>query len=247
MMKQTLRPIRLLLGVVALLVTPFAVNAETVVVMEAKGVALTPGQILDGAEPLALRPGQSVTLITRAGRIVRRTGPTRTPPAPHIRGGEPGLSEVLGNLMADSKRPITTPHGKRREAEIRFLNESADLSLPDPWLIDASIGGHRCHRRGDPLIFWRADDSQDLPLRVHVGNGLWSGSVVWKTGKSKLMLPSSTPQLNGVAYYFHSPGRDTTVVIHEIPDSVQDGPVAAAWMKEKGCLAQFKTMARTLR
>ena len=57
-----------------------ASGAATLVVAEARGIALKPGATLDSTKPLALKQGQHVTLISETGSTLKLDGPYNQPP-----------------------------------------------------------------------------------------------------------------------------------------------------------------------
>ena len=64
-----------------------AAGAATLVVAEARGVALKPGSTLDSTKPLTLKQGQHVTLISDTGSTLKLDGPYNQPPV--AAGGSP--------------------------------------------------------------------------------------------------------------------------------------------------------------
>src|SRR5260370_36116101 len=57
-----------------------AAKAANLVVIEARRIALRPGQTVDSTKPLVLKEGQHVTLISPTGATIKLDGPYETAP-----------------------------------------------------------------------------------------------------------------------------------------------------------------------
>src|SRR5215469_15605865 len=107
---------------------PVAVAAELVVV-EARGVSLKQGDVIDDAKPLTLKEGQLVTLVAENGSILTLRGPYDQAPAAGSGGID--VASALGALTTGSARNVA---GVVRAAAV-------DVHLPAPWLVDLSHPG----------------------------------------------------------------------------------------------------------
>ena len=116
----------LLAGAAALAATSAA--AESLVVVEARGIALKPGAMVDSAKPLVLKPGQHVTLISNSGATLNLDGPYDKPPT--ISGGGTSAN-TFAALVAERNA---------RTSEVGTTRGTGAAKLPEPWLIDASRG-----------------------------------------------------------------------------------------------------------
>src|ERR1700761_1704485 len=67
-------------------------QAAVLVVAEARGIALKPGDTLDSAKPLTLKQGQHVTLVSETGATLKLDGPYDRPPTAAGGGGGIGLN-----------------------------------------------------------------------------------------------------------------------------------------------------------
>ena len=241
--------VRLLVIVATFFGFAFATNpaqAINLVVFEVEGPALTPGQVVDGAQIIKLEAGQTVALISDSGQVIRLSGPFNRAPLADKNAGKGGIKEALKNLMA-STGSESGSLGVSRSADDVFNMASKKNWMPDPWLIDVSQAGSQCHRQGDNVVFWRSEKAQDVPIKVRVGKGEWEGTAKWSKGKSKLALPSSMPQRDGVTYRIEVAGVATKTTMHLIPKTVTAKPAVAAWMKAKGCKNQSLALIRTLK
>ena len=64
-----------------LIVTTSAAAAAELVVVEARGVSLKQGDVLDDAKPIKLEDGQLLTLVAESGSILTLRGPYDQTPA----------------------------------------------------------------------------------------------------------------------------------------------------------------------
>src|SRR5260370_42532616 len=96
-----------------------AVAAE-VVVVEARGVSLKQGDVIDDATPLKLEDGQMVTLVAENGSILTLRGPYDQTPSAGSGGAD--VASALGALTTGGAR---NGAGGGRSA-------AADVHLPGP-------------------------------------------------------------------------------------------------------------------
>jgi len=149
----------LLAGAAALAATSAA--AENLVVVEARGIALKPGAMVDSAKPLVLKPGQHVTLISNSGATLNLDGPYDKPPT--ISGG--GTSANTFAALVAERNARTSEVGTTRGTET--------TKLPEPWLIDASHGGNACLAEGSQAVFWRPAAKDATTLAVMPDDRSW--------------------------------------------------------------------------
>src|SRR5947209_17135949 len=126
--------------------TASAPVAAQVVVVEARGVSLKQGDVIDDATPRKLEDGQMVTLVAENGSILTLRGPFDQ--APSAGGGGIDVGSALGALTTGNSRNVA---GVVRSAAV-------DVRLPTPWLIDVSHAGVACLRPGEKPVLWRASD-----------------------------------------------------------------------------------------
>src|SRR5215469_844966 len=136
------------LALAALMIGPasLAVAAELVVV-EARGVSLKQGEVIDDAKPLTLTDGQLVTLVAENGSILTLRGPYDQAPAAGSGGVD--VASALGALKTGSARNVA---GVIRAAAV-------DVHLPAPWLVDLSHPGVACLRKDETPVFWRESNA----------------------------------------------------------------------------------------
>src|SRR5438105_4688908 len=126
----------------ALLGATGAAQAGDLVVLEARGVSLRPGQTVDSTKPLSLKQGQHVTLITPAGATLKLDGPYDKAPGSDQAKGLP-VTNALSQLVAQRQARI---------GEVGTTRGTAATTLPDPWVLDASRAGTVCLRDGSEAV-----------------------------------------------------------------------------------------------
>src|SRR5260370_32559954 len=116
--------------------TASAAVAAEVVVVEARGVSLKQGDVIDDATPLKLEDGQMVTLVAENGSILTLRGPYDQTPSAGSGGTD--VASALGALTTGSARNVA---GVVRSA-------ATDVHLPGPWVVDVRHPGAACLRPG---------------------------------------------------------------------------------------------------
>ncbi|MBF0340771.1 MAG: hypothetical protein HQL95_07380 [Magnetococcales bacterium] len=219
-------------------------EAEALIVYKAAGVTLTPGQTINGTQPLRLTAGQSVELIGANGRIIKLKGPHDQPPAPD--GADKG-EKLAAALKAMVSGNAADPNhmGVTRSADEALKNGGKGW-LPEPWVINVTVSGKHCQRAGEPLIFWRPDKEKESEIRLATLGNTWKATTRWPAGKEKLAPPATMPVKEDAVYQITLDNAKTDLTLNLIPENVTAPPVLAAWMKESGCHAQSLALLRTL-
>jgi hypothetical protein len=217
----------------ALIVATSAVAAAELVVVEARGVSLKQGDVLDDAKPIKLEDGQQVTLVAESGSILTLRGPYDQAPT----GGRGGVdvAVALDALVA----------GKSRNVAGVVRTASVDVHLPEPWLVDLSHPGVACLRRGEMPVFWRASDTGSV-LTMTPSDHSWHGQTQWPAGSATMAAPASFPIKEGRTYLADFGGKPVAVTLTQIPPKVTHPRMQAAWMLEKGCVAQAEALLKTV-
>lgn len=228
----------LLFAMTLLLGLSTAAEAGQLVVVEARGIGLSPGSQIDDSKPLLLKQGQHVTLISQSGATISLDGPYDKPPSA---GQSGGMS--LGTKLA----ALTTESGERT-GEVGTTRGAAPASqLPDPWLIDASQSGTACLRQGTTPVFWRSEMSKTSTLAVMPDDRSWKVLTEWPAGADRLAVETNIPMHAGATYFVSLDGQESAVAIATVPSALANDAQRAAWMADKGCEAQAEALARTLK
>ena len=217
-----------------------AALAAEVLVVDAKGVDLVPGQKIDGSKPLVLAVGQRVTLITADGQTIKLKGPSDAPPAPQVEENKGDVVDSLKGLIK-SREANTSTAGVIRKG-------NAAINQPSPWLIEIEDSGDRCLFEGERTVFWRVTiPSTQSEMQITPIDHSWSASTQWPAGSDKLALPPSIRINNDQAYVVTIDGSSANLTMHILPKTVETSAAKAAWMIEKGCEAQARSLIDSMR
>jgi hypothetical protein len=213
--------------------TASAAMATELVVVEARGVGLKQGDVIDDAKPLTLKDGQLVTLVAENGSILTLRGPYDQAPAAGSGGID--VASALGALTTGTARNVS---GVIRAAAV-------DVHLPGPWLVDLSHPGVACLRKDETAVFWRASDAGGV-LTMTPSDRSWRGQAQWPAGSATMVAPASFPIKDGRTYLADFGGKPVAVTLTQIPPKVTNPRMQAAWMLEKGCVAQAEALLKTV-
>lgn len=214
--------------------TASAAMAAELVVVEARGVSLKQGDVVDDAKPIKLEDGQLVTLVAENGSILTLRGPYDQAPAAGAGGVD--VASALGALTTGTTRNVA--------GVVRAAN--ADVHLPAPWLVDVSHPGVACLRGGERPVLWRASDAGGGTLTMTPADRSWRAQTEWPAGSPTLQAPSNFPIKDGRTYLADFGGKPVAVTLTQIPPKVAGPRMQAAWMLEKGCVAQAEALLKTV-
>jgi hypothetical protein len=220
----------------ALLASP-AWSAELVVV-EARGLTLKPGQVIDDGQKLTLQRGDEITLVDDQGAVIKLRGPyDGTPTAGN--GGRSGVD--ISNALA----VLSTGGSQSAMGVVRAKVD--DVTLPNPWVIDVTHSGKVCVRPGTSVVFWRQQSTGPARLRITPVDRTWRAESEWPAGASELPAPVIFPITDRQTYVFDLGGQTATVTLMKMPASLGTDRMRAAWMLQKNCLAQTKALITALK
>ncbi|HEV8016192.1 MAG TPA: hypothetical protein VGP48_11700 [Stellaceae bacterium] len=211
--------------------------ANQLVVVEARGGDLKPGQVVDDTKPLVLAAGQRVSLIAENGSMLTLEGPYNALPT-SAAATAPGLAATLQTLVVQNQSR-TNEVGVVRGA-------NAGVAPPDPWLLDVSRPGSLCIRAGLRPVLWRATAVKTENVTITPTDRSWSMSATWAQGDDRLELPPPFPLVARSTYVVDIDRARTAVTINVLPETVSADPMRAAWMIEKGCRDQAVALLKTI-
>jgi hypothetical protein len=208
--------------------------AATLVVVEARGIALKPGSVLDDSKPLALKQGQHVTLISEAGATLKLDGPYNRPPAANADQGR----SVAATLAA------FTTERKARTGEAGVTRGTTNAVLPEPWLVDATHGGNACLLEGRDPVFWRLNAAKGASITVTPVDHSWKALAKWLPGNDRILVTPDVPMRTGETYSVVTNGEEFAITIILVPKALTSDAMRAAWMADKGCEAQARALLK---
>jgi hypothetical protein len=230
------------LAILGVLFAATLAGAGELVIIDSDAPGLTPGRILDGAKPLELAPGTTVTVVTGDGAVKTLAGPfsgvpfAREESAP----GGSGLIRSLSRLMS-GKAPETDELGT-------FLGERL-VGRPDAWSIDIVRPGAHCVTDRTHAVLWRPSGvtSETLTIRRQP----WGDkvSVDWPAGTNSLVWPKAVPLENGGQYLARLSSRisGTKLIVYVVPSTLPTDAHLAAWMADIGCNEQALALINEMR
>lgn len=211
-------------------------RADTLVVADAHGSTLQPGQTIDAAQPLKLQAGQRVTLIAGNGAVLKLVGPFDGVPDPE--GQRQGsVADALLKLTSQTVQGTSTLGAVR----------APESAPPEAWLIAVDGSGHRCVQEAGPIVFWRPATDADRAVEISPADHAWQAQATWPAGTDKLAMPPNFPAQDDQAYVIGVGGMTSTVTFHLIPPAIASDAMRVAWMMEKGCVAQARVLVGSLK
>ena len=224
---------RIFLGFLFLLAPLSAANAAQFVVVEARGVAITVGSIVDPTKPLVLKQGQHVTLVSDSGQTIKLDGPYEK--APVAQQGVQLAAAFTGLVTERNARmgEIGTTRGAPQKAP-----------LPDPWLIDATSSGSACLLQGQSPILWRPATTSPVDVIITPSDRSWRAQTKWSTGADRLRLTGDLGVHGDASYFISLNGSESAITISSVPTVLSTDQMRAAWMIQKGCDRQAQALLR---
>jgi hypothetical protein len=213
-------------------------HADSLVVADARGGTLKPGDAIDAARPIKLEAGQRLTLIAPNGAMIKLSGPFEGVPDPSgERSGS--VADSLLKLASQTSQSSATL-GTVRAAE-------TVVPLPEPWLVDVSASGHRCVQEGTSVVFWRPAATVEQILQLSPTDHAWQGQAKWPAGQDRLGMPPSFQAQDEQAYVVAIEAATATVTLHVIPPAIDTDAMRAAWMLDRGCTGQARVLISRLK
>jgi hypothetical protein len=211
--------------------------ATELVVVEAHGVALTPGGTVDGTKPLKLDLGQQITLISPAGDTIKIDGPYNQ--APEAAASAPDGAGVVSSLktLVATRDASTTTFG--------VVRGTTAAGPTDPWFIDATATGDRCVRGKDKVMLWRGQTAKASQLQITPGDHSWRANTTWPSGADSIGI-DRLPMSDGQIYLIDLDGKQAVLTFHFVPDRLTTNAMRAAWMAYIGCSGQAAQLALQL-
>lgn len=222
------------LSVLALMAIALPAAAKIdMVVMEARGVKLQQGQVIDGSANLTLTDGQQVSLMTQDGKVVKLRGPFDKPPAP-------AEASATANVQLALQLLVTQQSSRERAGVIR--GGPGLVVPPEPWVVDVSDPGLRCLEADSTITLWRSDASTTQSVEVAPNDRSWKANVDWQAGSDRLTLPHNVPLRRRTPYVVRLGGKEVNITLVSLPTTLANDAMRASFMMENGCDAQAKAL-----
>jgi len=215
--------------------TAISAEAAVLVVAEARGVAMKPGDTLDAAKPLVLKQGQHLTLISETGATLKLDGPYDRPPTAGGGGGV-GLNQTLNALVTQRQA---------RAGEFGITRGTVLADLPEPWVLDATHSGNVCVLAKGTPVFWRPDASAPASLSVAPADHSWNARTDWPAGQNRIAITTDVPMRAGETYVVTFNGTESDVTMVQVPASLTNNDMIAGWMANRRCEQQAEALVKT--
>jgi hypothetical protein len=212
---------------------PAAAMAEVLVLRSVGPSARNypPGRRLPDNAALALRGGDSVTILRSSGtRVLRGPGTFRVDAPMRLRTS--GIDRSSG--VARGVRIGT--------GVTRGLGTDAPRP-PEIWLIDAAVTQIACVRAAAPVTLWRAVFDQSTDVVVTADDS--STRLLWEAGSQRLTLPSSARTGDGAVIEVGRPraARAVRITLARIDVSSDSPETVALGLLSRNCRDQLDTFA----
>ncbi|MGD0144162.1 MAG: hypothetical protein ABSC92_13470 [Rhizomicrobium sp.] len=210
-----------------------AANAAQYVVVEARGIGMAVGSVIDPTKPLVLKQGQHLTLVSDSGQTIKLDGPYQKAPA-----AEQGVQ------LAAAFTGLVTERNARM-GEIGTTRGAAPKApLPGPWLIDASSSGSACLLQGQAPVLWRPAATSPVDVVIAPSDRSWRAQTKWSPGADRLRLTSDLGVHGDASYFISLNGSEAAITISSVPSVLSTDQMRAAWMIQKGCDRQAQALLR---
>jgi hypothetical protein len=179
--------------------------------------AYPPGRSVGDAAPIALKPGDVITvLVSNATRVLR--GP--------------------GTFTLGATRAVAAAFNAR--GRFGAMRAGEIPSSPSLWHVDVSQSGTVCVSPDSGVKLWRPE--KDAPVTLSItGSGAAAQKVEWAGGKDELAWPAALPLREGVEYRLTWTGNDdpTRLKFARLAALPNDPDGLAKAFIEKGCQSQL--------
>ncbi|MGA9795880.1 MAG: hypothetical protein WBQ17_10145 [Rhizomicrobium sp.] len=213
-----------------------AANAAQLVVVEARGIGLRPGTLLDPGKTLVLKPGQHVTLISDSGATLSLDGPYNKAPA---------IAQGQGVTLAATLKGLATEQNARLTEVGTTRGATPAPPLPQAWVIDATRNGSVCLLEGHAPVFWRPLDTKTSDLVIMPADRSWKAQANWPAGMDQIAPPQLVAVHGDAAYFVSLGGVESAISVNTVPAALANDDMRAAWMARKGCDRQAEALLRT--
>lgn len=211
--------------------------AQTVVIVEARGIDLEVGSRVDEARSINLPAGGRLVVVRTDGTVIRLRGPhvgplnSQAPP-------RQGAGRALATLVA------TRNDRANRVGAVRSGSNAAPL--PSPWLIDVTRPGERCLVEGAPIVWWRPTSETTIDYNLFPIDRSWNAQLRFEAGQSTVSIAKVSDIEVTKTFVIEDAEREYSIRLHLIPQDVTEPAVLAGWLIEKGCIQQADALLALL-
>jgi hypothetical protein len=225
-----------------LLFAPATWSAEFVV-LESTSAKYTAGQLLAAVDAVKLFEGEKLTVLSEDGNSYQHKGPYEGPLASKRKEDGTTVLQALGQLVGASQgdsRSMGAIRGDRKGA-----SDSGQAGYDSPaWVILPQMNGTQCVIQGKAPKFWRKDAAQPTRLFLKQTGQSDSMEIAWPAAEQELEWPASVPLEPGTPYLVRLGDaiRSQSLVVEEVPASVEGQVEIVAWLEARGCHRQARSV-----
>lgn len=211
--------------------------AQSLVVVEARGIDLKIGSRLQEARQVRLPAGGKLVVVRSDGTVITLRGP-HDGPVRTRKTSRNGASRALAAL-------VTTRNDRaNRVGAVRSGANAAPL--PSPWLVDVSRPGERCIVEGAAIGWWRPVSSNADDFTLFPIDRSWDAVLHFDRHQDVLAIRDVGHIEVTKALIIRHDEFEYSIRLHLLPASVNELPVLAGWMIEKGCIQQADALLALL-
>lgn len=225
-----------LIAILTLLVAVPAA-AQSMVVVEVRGVDLKVGSRIDEARQIKLPAGGKLVVVRNDGTVISLRGPYSGPLKSKAAPSQ-GAGRALAALVANRSDRAN------RVGALRSGSNAAPL--PSPWLIDISRPGERCLVEGAPIGWWRPSNEATQDYTIFPLDRSWNAQLLFEAGQDTVAITKVSDIEVTKAFIIKDQEREYSIRLHLIPETVTEPAVLAGWMIQKGCIQQADALLATL-
>ena len=210
-------------------------SSEQLVVITSSSQVFSVGQLIDGQESVALNQGESLSLVSSAGKNIQLDGPYEGQPAPAVSAGDSTFLDSLSKIVTESEQATTL-------AVFRNVNKKRS-----PWTIRAGKSGIYCLPDAFSTVIKRRKPYDAIEYTVtNLQNGE-SITANWSPGDSATPWPEGLELVDNATYRIALSGQDSAEITARIlPTETESLAHRVVWMSEKGCTKQSHQLLKEL-
>ncbi len=214
--------------------------AQAAIVVAASGPSAKDfpvGKKLDDTKTIALRTGDSVTVLDQRGtRILRGNGQVAVG-----RRNVPARNATFAILTRQGGAQ------RVRTGAVRNDGGSGKVMSPNLWYVDISRPGTKCLVDPASVQLWRADSGKSARYTIAAA-GSPSGEAAFASGA--MLAPwdmAKAPIADGKSYTLNGGGQPAQLTFAVLPSQPANPEALAEALIAKGCMAQFELLAASLK
>jgi hypothetical protein len=213
----------------ALVIQAVTAAAADLVVTQSSIPGITPGMVVDGKQPINIRAGAKLSLVSSNGKVINLVGPYNGVPDPAQGPADDKLVTALSALMTNDAG---------NSAQIGAVRDTSARARP-PLDIDITVSGTQCVLANKAPGLWQPGGEQIESLWIATKTGA-AIVVAWPKGEARQPWPAALPLTDQMHYQLlRQPAKaEAEVIIRVIPGNLPSDAHRAAAMAEAGCTAQ---------